>query len=257
MNYFKPKTAAIRYAHGRLYFHENTIRHIEKFLQLRHKLDNVLDVACGTGLSTKALSLIANNITGTDISQEMLRFTPQAANIKYIVAPAEHQPFANHTFDLITVSSGVHWFNIDMFLDEAQRLLKSKGWLVLYENHFISEMEENEKFIAWFPDVYIKQFPTTPRNNQYDWSSNNLNSKGLNFVTEEKFKNKVALNKKQLIAYFTSQSNIINEVKSGKTSYEEAELWLDRELTPFFDNDETTRNIFYGNWIKFIQKIVR
>ena len=254
MNYFNPKTSAERYSKGRPDFHSNTIRHIKDYLHLDEKLNNALDIACGTGLSTKALLEIATNVYGTDISQEMLNFAIQPDKIHYSIASAEQQPFVGNNFDLITVSSGVHWFDIDKFLVEANRLLKSKSWLVLYENYFISEMVGNDHFTNWFPNVYLKKFPSPPRNNTYSWTNENLIPKNLNFVTEERFRNAVTFNKKQLGLYFTTQSNVIAEVEKNQTTYEQVENWLDQELAPFFDNDDTIQTINYGNWIKFIQR---
>ena len=254
MNYFNPKTVAERYSKGRPDFHSNTIKHIKDYLHLDKKLNNALDVACGTGLSTKALLEIATNVYGTDTSQEMLNFASQSDKIHYSIASAEQQPFADNKFDLITVSSGVHWFDIDKFLIEANRLLKGKSWLVLYENHFISEMVGNSNFTSWFPNVYLKKFPSPPRNNAYAWTNENLNPKNLNFVTEEKFKNSVALTKEQLALYFTTQSNIIAAVEKNQTTYEEVENWLDQQLSSFFDSDDTTQIIKFGNWIKYIQR---
>lgn len=254
MNYFNPKTAAERYSKGRPDFHSNTIKHIKDYLHLDKKLNNALDIACGTGLSTKALLSIATNVYGTDISQEMLNFALHSSQIYYSIAPAERQPFTDNNFDLITVGSGVHWFDIDKFLIEASRLLKSKSWLVLYENYFISEMIGNNSFTNWFPNVYLKKFPSPFRNNAYSWTNENLISKNLNFVTEERFKNAITFNKKQLTLYFTTQSNIISAVEKNQTTYEQVENWLDQELASFFDNDDTTKTINYGNWIKFIQR---
>lgn len=254
MNYFNPKSAAIRYSKGRPYFHSNTIKHIKEYLQLDKKLDKVLDIACGTGLSTKALLEIATHVYGTDLSEEMLNLATQADNINYAVAPATQQPFSDNSFDLITVSSGVHWFEIDQFLVEANRLLKSSSWLVLYENHFLSEMERNDHFTNWFPDVYLKKYPSPPRNNSYSWTNENLQPKNFNFVTEEKFKNAILFNKKQLALYFTTQSNIISAVEKGETTYEQVESWLDKELNSFFKDDDTEQTIYYGNWIKYIQR---
>lgn len=254
MNYFHPKTAAERYSKGRPDFHSNTIRQIKAYLQLEEKLDNALDVACGTGLSTKALLEIATHVYGTDISPEMLKRAVQAGKISYAVAPAEQQPFADQYFDLITVSSGVHWFDIDKFLAEANRLLKNKSWLVLYENHFIAEMVGHGNFKNWFYNVYLKKFPSPPRNNAYAWTNENLTPKNFHFITEEKFKNSVALTKKQLALYFTTQSNIIAAVEKKETTYGEVENWLDQELSSFFEQAATTRTINYGNWIKYIQR---
>ena len=254
MNYFTPKSAAERYSKGRPNFHSNTISHIKAFLHLDKKLDNALDVACGTGLSTKALLEIATHVYGTDPSQEMLNLALQPDKIHYALALAEQQPFADNKFDLITVSSGVHWFDIDQFLLEANRLLKSKSWLVLYENHFIAEMAGNNNFSSWFPNIYLKKFPSPPRNNSYDWTNQHLKPKNLNFINEERFKNSVALNKKQLALYFTTHSNIIAAVEKGQTTYEQVDDWLNEELASFFENDETTQTIDFGNWIKYIQR---
>lgn len=254
VNYFNLKTSAERYSKGRPGFHSNTIKHIKDYLHLDKKLNNALDIACGTGLSTKALLEIATNVYGTDSSQEMLNFASQSDKIHYSIASAEQQPFTDNNFDLITVGSGVHWFDIDKFLIEANRLLKSKSWLVLYENFFISEMVGNDNFTTWFPNVYLKKFPSPPRNNLYCWSNENLIPKNFNFVAEEGFRNSIIFNKKQLALYFTTQSNIIAAVEESRTTYQQVENWLDQELAPFFDSDDTTQTINYGNWIRFIQR---
>jgi ubiquinone/menaquinone biosynthesis C-methylase UbiE len=254
MNYFDPKTAAERYSKGRPDFHSNTIKHIKAYLHLDKKLDTALDVACGTGLSTKALSEIATHVYGTDSSQEMLNVAAQPDKIHYSIAPAEQQPFADNYFDLLTVSSGVHWFDIDKFLAEASRILKTQAWLVLYENHFIAEMAGHDNFSNWFPDVYLKKFPSPPRNNDYPWTNENLVPKNFKLASEERFKNAIIFNKKQLALYFTTQSNIIAAVENNQTTYEQVDNWLDQELTLFFDNDDTTQIINYGNWIRYIQR---
>ena len=86
MNYFNPKTAAERYSKGRPDFHSYTIKHVKDYLHLNKKLDNALDIACGTGLSTKPLLEIATHVYGTDTSQEMLNLAAQTDKINYSVA---------------------------------------------------------------------------------------------------------------------------------------------------------------------------
>lgn len=254
MNYFSPETAAARYAEGRPYFHANTIARITAFLQLEDKVDNALDIACGTGLSTKALLPIAKNIWGIDTSPEMLKRAAIADNIQYAVSSAEDLPFAEQTFDLLTVSSGVHWFNIESFLKEAGRVMKMQANLITYDNYFISEMEGVAGFDHWFPEVYLQKFPSPPREKTFDWSNENINAKGFQFLHEETFKNPVVFNKEKLILYFTTQSNITAAVTAGSYDYAEIEQWLDKELSPFF-NDSEWRTVYFGNWIKYLRKI--
>jgi ubiquinone/menaquinone biosynthesis C-methylase UbiE len=254
MNYFSQHTAAERYAIGRPNFHGNTIHYVKQFLKLEMKLETALDIACGTGLSTQALLDIANRVYGTDSSKSMLDFALQKDKINYQIANAEEQPFAENQFDLITVCSGVHWFDIDQFLLEANRLLKSKSWLILYDNFFLAEMEGNPKFKDWYETVYLKTFPAPLRNDNYNWTKENLEAMHFDFVKDEKFSNAISFTKNELALYFTTQSNVISKVENGEISYEDAESWLNAQLKTFFNNQDEIRIIQFGNWIKYLQK---
>jgi ubiquinone/menaquinone biosynthesis C-methylase UbiE len=255
MNYFAPKQAAERYARGRPDVHSRSVDQVRTLLQLDKKLDRVLDIACGTGLSTRALLTIGERVYGTDISEEMLAFAPCKDIIRYYVSAAELQPFDDHFFDLITVSSGIHWFDIDRFLCEACRLLKSRGWLVLYENYFDAALEGVPGFKEWFTNVHLARFPTPPRNNRYDWSNGNLHRMGLHFIEELRSTYAIPVTKQQLALYLTTQSNVIAKVDGGELGYDQVLVWLEEELTPFFQTGDNTRMINFGNWIKFLQRI--
>jgi ubiquinone/menaquinone biosynthesis C-methylase UbiE len=255
MNFFSSGIAAEKYATGRPDFHANTIGRVRDFLNIDHKVPKALDIACGTGLSTKALLSVADKVYGTDISKEMLNRAHEKDKIHYAIAAAEKQPFDDGEFDLITVSSGVHWFNIDAFLIEANRLLKNKGWLAIYENFFAGDMEGNDEFKNWVNEVYLQRFPSPSRNKNYDWSADNMRSMNFTIHIPENFKNPVTFNRSQLISYFTTQSNIIAAVDSGRFTYTEIEQWLDKELSAYFDDEITTRTVNYGNWIKYLQKM--
>ncbi|MES2727366.1 MAG: class I SAM-dependent methyltransferase [Bacteroidota bacterium] len=254
MNYFNPESAAARYAKGRPDFHDNTIAQVKDFLQLTRSINKALDIACGTGLSTKALLTIAEHVYGTDTSEHMLNNAVKNDAIRYRLAAAEQQPFDNKIFDLITVCSGVHWFNIDAFLNEANRLLKDDAWLILYDNFFIADMELTDGFKDWYLTTYLEKYPAPKRNESYDWSNENLQHKQFALVHESNFTNAVDFTKSELVLYFTTQSNVIATVESGHTTYNEVEEWLHKELSAFFTHNDTCKTIHYGNWIKYIQK---
>jgi ubiquinone/menaquinone biosynthesis C-methylase UbiE len=233
--------------------HAYSIQRISAFLGLNQKFDNALDVACGTGLSTRALAQIAKKVEGIDASREMLRLAQEDSSIRYTEAPAEKMPFGDDLFDLVTVASGVHWFDIDAFLKEVFRILKPGSWLVLYENYFDPAIQPPGLFAAWCAGYY-RLFPSPARSNKYDWKDENLRPGGLRFVKELRSTYSIPMTRSQLALYFTTQSNVIARIENGERTFEEVEDWLVQELTPFFANSGDQRQIFFGNWIKFIQK---
>ena len=254
MNFFGSKVAAERYVAGRPDFHANTIGHLKEMLGIDQKLPVALDVACGTGLSTKALLSVADEVYGTDLSPEMLDRAYEKDKIRYIVAAAENQPFEDEEFDLITVSSAIHWFDIDAFLTEARRILKTKGWLVIYENYFTGKMDGNDDFTNWVNEVYLTRFPSPPRNKNYGWSVENIRGKGFSINAPGEYENAISFNKEQLIAYFTTQSNVIAAIDSGRLAYKEAEKWLAGELRTYFESEAAAHVVYFGNRIKYLQK---
>jgi ubiquinone/menaquinone biosynthesis C-methylase UbiE len=64
------------------------------------------------------------------VREEIVR--RQLGNVRLAFAQAEALPFEDATFDLVTCRIAPHHFeNIDVFLDEAQRVLKPSGHFAL------------------------------------------------------------------------------------------------------------------------------
>ena len=82
------------------------------------------DCATGNGQVAGALADLFAQVEATDISETQLILAVQKPNIRYQVSPAEQTPFADHTFDLVTVAQALHWFNVDAFHQEVRRVAK-------------------------------------------------------------------------------------------------------------------------------------
>ncbi|MGZ3865262.1 MAG: bifunctional demethylmenaquinone methyltransferase/2-methoxy-6-polyprenyl-1,4-benzoquinol methylase UbiE [Bacteroidia bacterium] len=102
----------------------------------------ILDVASGTGdFAIESLKADPQKVTGVDISAGMLEIGKQKIKklnlenkIELQLADAEHLPFADNYFDVITVGFGVRNFeNLEAGLKEMQRVLKPGGDLVIIE----------------------------------------------------------------------------------------------------------------------------
>ena len=253
-NYFAYQKAAQRSAKVRLDFHTQVMHRIREFLGIEHKLETALDIACGTGLSTKALLEIAENVFGTDMSPSVLENATQNEHISYHTAPAEKQPFSNQSIDIITVCSGVHWFDIDAFLRESHRLLRSRRWLVLYDNFFDPTQNGHPDFGLWYRQRYLGTFPAPPRNDSYSWTREHLATRNFDLLGDGPFTNEVAFTQQELILYFTTQSNIISAVTEHGYSYDEIERWLLNGLSPFFPSAQSRLTVTFGNRITYLQK---
>ena len=101
-----------------------------RFLKSLIKVKNpkILDIGCGTGISTRQLKNIGE-VTGVDPDPKMLKAArAHKSKVKiYVLAKAEKLPFKSQTFDIVTAFSALHWFDDKKSLLEIKRVLKPGG----------------------------------------------------------------------------------------------------------------------------------
>jgi len=210
-----------------------------------------LDVACGTGQSSVALTEIAGYVVGSDSSAEMISVTPRRPGVSYVVAPAERLPFASGVFDLLTVALAFHWFRREEFLAEARRVLANAGWLVIYNNWHTGRMNENPAFEEWTRGPFISRYPS-PARDRRPIDGEELTRFGLVHVEREHMENDVHFRPEELIDYLTTQSNVIAAVEKGSESLESVRAWLLSEVRPLFTTQ--TGTFIFGGAIDYVHK---
>jgi len=91
----------------------------------------VLDIGCGAGLLTNALSKIGHTVTGIDISTSSLKIAADHDSTKrvtYIPASAYELPFNDASFDVVCAMDVLeHVEKPHLLISEASRVLKKKG----------------------------------------------------------------------------------------------------------------------------------
>jgi ubiquinone/menaquinone biosynthesis C-methylase UbiE len=249
-NFFAHASAAERYAKARPYFHPVVIDRIRAHLNLERPVPRALDVACGTGQSSRALQAIAAHVTGTDLSNEMLEFARQKPGIEFLESPAESLPFAAETFDLLTVCMAFHWFDQAKFLLEAHRVLKPDGWLIVYNNEARAQMIGNPAFRNW-ADSFYPNYPTPARANT-PTDPAFFSSHGFRLDPLEDFENHVSFTPDELAAYMTTQSNFIAKVERGSESLEEVHAKIVDGATPLFA--EARADFLFSSRIWYLRK---
>ena len=85
------------------------------------------DCATGNGQAAVALAAVFARVIATDASAAQIREAEPCEGIEYRVAPAEDSALGDASVDLVTVAQALHWFDVERFHAEAQRVLKPGG----------------------------------------------------------------------------------------------------------------------------------
>ncbi|MFA5775909.1 MAG: methyltransferase domain-containing protein [Ilumatobacteraceae bacterium] len=124
----------------------------QRFLDanLIFKRDNVLDIGCGNGKSTRDAARVASSgsVLGIDLSTRMLELARQRSavegirNVDYLQADAQVHPFNDNAFDIAISRFGVMFFSdpVAAFANIA-RSLRPSGRLALIAWRGLTENE--------------------------------------------------------------------------------------------------------------------
>lgn len=122
---------------------------------------HLLDVATGTADLAILASLKATKVTGADISEGMLKLGREkvakrglAERITLVQADSEQLPFADGTFDAVTVAFGVRNFeHLDRGVRDMVRVLRPGGRLFVLEFSKPSKAPFKQLFRFYFHRV--------------------------------------------------------------------------------------------------------
>ena len=90
------------------------------------------DCGTGNGQAAVGLSRFFSQVIATDASKNQIAHAIAFPNIRYLVSSAEQTPIESESVDLITVAQALHWFDIEAFFKEANRVLKKSGILAVW-----------------------------------------------------------------------------------------------------------------------------
>ena len=105
---------------NRPWLHKKVIERFVSDCEVTSNFRNGLDVGCGAGLSTKALHLICDRVTGTDISEQMIQVCKEEYKdnkaYTFYRAKAEKTKEPAEKYDIVTAAGMVNWVDRDLFL---------------------------------------------------------------------------------------------------------------------------------------------
>jgi ubiquinone/menaquinone biosynthesis C-methylase UbiE len=96
----------------------------------------VVDLGCGSGLSTRLWAGAARRVVGIDPVWDMLMLAHEqtkAHNIDYIVALSMDTGLAEQSADIVTCAQSLHWMEPNTTFREVARILRKGGVFAAYD----------------------------------------------------------------------------------------------------------------------------
>ena len=237
------------YAFSRPPVHPLVIQRIEAHPTLAERsIARALDVGCGAGRSTAALTAIARTVIGVEPAAAMLVHRGAVAPAaSFVVGRAEDLPFANASFDLVTAAGSLNYTDRDRSLAEIARVLAPGGVLAIYDFSSGRSCRVAASLDAWFAR-FEWRYPYPP-GYALDVQGLDYAHAGLRLAAYEPFEVAVPLTLEAYLAYLLSEANVERAVASGAAEAEIA-AWCRERLAPLFGSSSLA--VLFTGYIAYV-----
>ncbi|QEK11422.1 class I SAM-dependent methyltransferase [Crassaminicella thermophila] len=110
---------------------------IEKIKNELNGQENVLEVACGTGIIALEIAKFSKKVIGIDISEKMIQIAnsklqkEEIYNVEFKIGDGYNINFKNNSFDIVLLCNVLHVVkDPTKLLKEAKRVLKDEGVII-------------------------------------------------------------------------------------------------------------------------------
>lgn len=212
-----------------------------------YRYKNGLDVGCGAGLSTKALRLICEKVTGTDIAESMIRTCKEIylddPSYHFYVAKAEETRIPEIKYDIVTAAGCVNWVDEKRFMENMREVTDDGAVIVIYDFGITDRMVGNNEYTLWYQNEYLKRFPKTLRK-EYKWTQQDL-IEGFIMEKQTEYEMKYSFTIDKFVDFMMIQSNVNSRIECREESEKDIRNWMKGSLTPMF-KDYERELVFYG-----------
>lgn len=165
------------------------------------KVKTGLDVGCGTGHSSIALTAYCDRVIGIDPSKEMLQKAITNPSVQYTLYDLNGIDFSADHFDIITFAGSLYFAKSQQLLNEIIRVSKRAAKIVVYD----FELFLDEILNILSRETYTKQITA------YDHQTNFTGLDQTNIINEKELK--------RMIDVEMSVSNLAHVLLSSKDNY--------------------------------------
>ncbi len=145
-------------------------------------------------------------------------------------------PAGSH--DLLTMCMAFHWFERSEIVSILKNTSKPKAIWLIY-NFWLAGHASNEEVNAWLSGWYRTRYPSPPRRDSTFIPTGS--ERDVELLTSEVGEIGISFNRRSLIGYLTTQSNVEACVRSGSTYAE-----IEREIEATLPAIEAGSGFRYG-----------
>ncbi len=138
---------AEKYAQFRPTYPAELFQYLSSICKYRNR---AWDSATGNGQCAVKLSKYFNHVIASDASERQIGLAPISKKISYRVAKSEKTDIKSDSIDLITVAQAVHWFDLNQFYNEVDRVMTKSGIIAIWCYPLFSINKEIDSVINWF-----------------------------------------------------------------------------------------------------------
>jgi ubiquinone/menaquinone biosynthesis C-methylase UbiE len=231
------------YAFDRPTVHPAIIARLREHLP--HTIKRALDLGCGAGLSTAALASLTDCFYGIEPYAAMLkhrRAVCEQAN--FVVAKAEHLPFADNLFDLVTAAGALNYTDLSLVFPETARVLSKNGFFVIYDFSEGCRLRDDSRLESWY-ESFRQRYPSAPG---YAMNVVELEYEkyGMKLIGYQELQIAVPLNLDRYLRYVMSETRVEQAIAGG---LDESTIrdWCNKTLAEIFD--EQPREVWFDTYL--------
>jgi ubiquinone/menaquinone biosynthesis C-methylase UbiE len=217
----------------------------------------VVDIGCGTGLSTLGWSEVSKEVIGVDPCTDMLDIARQKAagldNVRFVSSFSDETELDDDFADIITCSQSFHWMNPETTLREVARVLKDRGVFAVYDCDWppVCNWEAEKEYNALFNKVREFEIVRPELKNSFkSWPKDehllNIENGGkFQYVRELGFSTNEECDAQRFIAIALSQGGLQSILKAGIIEFEPYLRTFESGVKGIFGNRRFTIEFCY------------
>ena len=209
-------------------------------IYLDKDIETIVDIGCGTGLSTEVCTLYSNRVIGIEPSIDMLEKakTKENKKLKFIQGYGDKTGLENECADIVICSQAFHWMEPMSTIKESYRILKKGGIFAIIDADYPPIINKELEKIH----IYLHKKTGELENYDKRWLNkktehlNNIIKSGLfDYSREICFSNIEKYDKERFKKFLLSQSSMQHAIKNNYDKIINDLNTLDEKLSKVFN----------------------